>query len=264
MTTAPARTRHLVASEWVKLRSLRSTPVGLAISALAILAVNLNAALADLRHLAPDQVVNIPLFDSFTDLADQVLMLTAGCIGAIMIVSELSSGLIRTTFVAVPRRRAVMTAKVLVLGGVMTLYGLTLSVISFVAVQAVLAGHHVAMPISNPHAIQTIVASALVAPVCALVGLAIGTVVRHSASSIVATVVVLLLLPFVFTSTNRWETAVSRLLPRNAWYHLSAEQFGGSMHGRLPSTLGAWTVYAVWTVAAIAVTTVLCTGRRDI
>jgi ABC-type transport system involved in multi-copper enzyme maturation permease subunit len=265
-----ARFHHLLTAEWIKLRSLRSTPWAVLISALAIIGANVNAAAADYtnfpRYSASMRAdfLSSALFDAFTNIASQLVMLAAGSIGAIMIVSEFSTGLIRTTFAAIPHRRAVMAAKVVVLSAVMTGYGLAVSSVSFAAVQAILAGRSADVPISDPHAVQVIIASTLFAPLCALVGLAIGSVVQHSASSIVGTVVVLMLLPILFTSKHAWWVAVERSLPHSAWYHLSAEQLAGTTNGQVPATdTGAWTVYAAWAVAAAAVT-ILAVDRRDV
>ena len=272
ITTASTRPRfhHLLAAEWLKLRSLRSTPWALAISALAIIGANVNAAYADYTNFPGYRAdlrgdfLGSALFDSFTDVASQLLMLAIGSVGAIMIVSEFSTGLIRTTFAAVPHRRAVMTAKVVVLVAATTGYGLVVSSVSFAAVQAILAGRHAEVAISDPHALRVIAASTLFAPVCALVGLAVGSVVRHSASSIVGTVVVLMLLPILFTSNDAWATAVHRSLPHTAWYRLSAEQLADFTDGRAPATFAAaWAVYAAWAVAAAAVA-ILAVGRRDV
>lgn len=264
-----ARFHHLLAAEWIKLRSLRSTPWALLVSALAIVGANVNAAIADYTNFPayPASVradfLSSALFDAFTDIASQVVMLGAGSIGAIVIVSEFSTGLIRTTFAAVPHRRAVMAAKVVVLGTVMTGYGLVVSSVSFAAVQAVLSGRGAAVSIGNPHAVRVIAASTLFAPVCALVGLAVGSVVRHSASSIVGTVVVLMLLPLLFTGKYAWWAAIKRSLPHSAWYHLSAEQLAGPTTGIPASNTAAWTVYATWAAAAAAVA-ILAVNRRDV
>lgn len=260
------RFHHLLTAEWIKLRSLRSTPWALLISALAIIGADVIAAVADYRNLPgnPAEHLSTALFDSYTDLASQFTMLAAGSIGAIVIVSEFSSGQIRTTFAAVPHRRAVMTAKVIVLSAVMTAYGLIVSSMSFFLVQAILSGRGAAVPITDPHAPQVIVASTLFAPVCALSGLAVGSVLRHSASSVVGTVVVLILLPVLWNARHGWWAAVMRALPHTAWYRLSAEQLAGDMNGRVPATdARAWAVYAAWAVVA-ALIAVLATDRRDV
>ncbi len=269
-TASRPRLRHLLASEWLKLRSLRSTPWALAVSALAVIGANANAAFADYTNFptysASQQTdfLSSALFDSFTDVASQILMLAVGSIGAIMIVSEFSTGQVRTTFAAVPHRRAVMTAKAVVLAAASTGYGLAVSSTSFAVVQTILARRHANVAISDPHALRVIAASTLLAPVCALVGLGVGSIVRHSASSIVGTVVVLMLLPFMFASKNPWATAVERWLPHSAWYHLSAEQLAGDEGGRVPATFAAaWGVYAVWALAAAAVA-IFSVDRRDV
>jgi ABC-2 type transport system permease protein len=261
------RFHHLLTAEWLKLRSLRSTPLALAISALAVIGANVGSAVTDHTHFStPQQRANFlgeALFDAFTNVASQFVMLAAGSIGAIMIVSEFSTGQIRTTFAAIPHRRAVMAAKVVVLGAVMCCYGLVVSVVSFAAVAAILAGRGAdVLSITDPHAQQVIVASTLFPPVCALVGLGIGSVLRHSASSIVGTVVVLMLLPLLFTGSSPVSTAVERFLPHTAWYYLSAEQFV-PMHGGVPTEAGAWTVYAVWAVVAATIA-IFATDRRDV
>ncbi|GIF48252.1 ABC-type transport system involved in multi-copper enzyme maturation permease subunit [Asanoa ferruginea] len=240
-----SRFHHLLAAEWIKLRSLRSTPWALLVSALTIVGLNVSAAVADYTRFPsyPASVradfLSSALFDAFTDVASQVVMLAAGSIGAIMIVSEFSTGLIRTTFTAVPHRRAVLAAKVVVLSAVMTGYGLIVSSSSFGAVQIILAGRGADVPISNPHAMRVIAASTLFTPVCALVGLAIGSVIRHSASSIVGTVVVLMLLPVLFTSRDPVFAAIERALPHSAWYHLSAEQLAGPWTARSRQPISA-------------------------
>jgi ABC-2 type transport system permease protein len=100
-------------------------------------------------------------------------------------------------------------------------------------------------------------------PTCALVGLAIGSVVRHSASSIVGTVVVLMLLPVLLTHKYAWWETVERSLLHSAWYHLSAEQLAGPMDGVPATNAAAWAVYTLWAAAAAAVA-ILAVSRRDV
>ena len=76
-----ARFHCLLTDEWIKLRSLRSTPWALLISALAIIGANVNAAIADYTNFpnyAASQQANFlssALFDAFTDIASQVVVL---------------------------------------------------------------------------------------------------------------------------------------------------------------------------------------------
>ncbi|WP_051745334.1 hypothetical protein [Streptomyces scopuliridis] len=116
------------------------------------------------------------------------------------------------------------------------------------------------VPIGDPGALPVVLASALLAPVCALAGLALGAVIRHTAATMTATVAVLVLLPLVLTDGRHWSAVLDHAMPYQAWIRLSAVD-----HSRSPfpwTTSGAWTVYAVWALAA-AVLAVAGVHRRD-
>lgn len=262
------RFRDLIASESLKLWSLRSTPLALGISALVMIGANVNAAIADYdnfptypAHLRSD-FAPAALFDAFTNVASMILMLAAGSIGAIMIVSEYSTGLVRTTFAAVPARRAVMAAKVAVLAAVMFAFGIAVAATSFWVTQAILSGRHAGVSISHQGALNVVIATSLFAPVCALVGLGLGSLIRHSAVSVVVTVFVLMLLPTFFTEKYRWTADLLHAMPHSAWYHLSAEQFVDQV--RYPqNTTSAWIVLATWSIVA-AIVAIVTVDRRDV
>ncbi|MEV8015464.1 ABC transporter permease [Streptomyces sp. NPDC086554] len=268
MTAARARFRDLIAAEWIKLWSLRSTTWVFVLSALSVLAFNVGTAYDTYRYWternADDKAAfvrdGIPLQEAFTSNGTLVFMLTVGAIGALPIVGEYGTGLIRTTFTAVPDRRSVMAAKVTVISAVTTAFGVLVAGASFAATQAILSGRDAGVPLSHPGALRAVVASALLAPVCALVGMALGAVVRHGAATMVTVFAVLLLLPGVVTDQRRWSAVLSHTLPLKAWDRLS--QPGGPADLYPWTTSGAWTVYAAWslTAAAVAVTAV---HRRD-
>ncbi|MGI3223427.1 hypothetical protein ACRJ4B_05095 [Streptomyces sp. GTA36] len=187
-------------------------------------------------------------------------MLALSAIGATAIVGEYRTGMIRTTFTAVPARRSVMAAKVCVVTAVTTVFGAVVAAASFGLTQAVLSARHIGVPIDHPGALRVVVASALLAPVSALLGMALGTLIRHSAATMTANVVILLLLPLVFSADRHWAAVVDHALPTGAWIRLvDADQQAVAY----PWTLtGAWTVYAVWALAAAAVA-VTSVQRRD-
>lgn len=262
-----ARFRDLIASEWIKLWSLRSTSWVFGLSALFVIGINANAAFADYNNY-PSYGKDILAYfdpywamrDAFTRNACLILMLAAGSIGAITIVSEYSTGLVRTTFAAVPARRSVVAAKVAVLAAVMVVYGTVIAATSFGVTQAILSGRHAGLSISYPGAIRAVVVSALLAPVCALVGLGIGALIRHSATTIITTTVVLLLLPLLVNSNHtRWVIDLHNAMPYTAWERLAfPDQFQGQ-----PTVAGAWIVFAAWPLAA-AVLAATVVHRRDL
>lgn len=262
-----ARFRDLLASEWLKLWSLRSTPWVYLITALAVIGFNVGQAYDTYRYWtanAGDREAfirdGIPLAEAFTSNAVMIHMLAAGAIGAMTVVGEYGTGLIRTTFAAVPDRRSLMAAKVAVLAAVTTVFGALVALVSFFSTQAILSGRDIGVSIGHPGALRVVVASALLTPVAALAGLAIGTLLRHVGSSLVATVVTLLVLPVVVSPDRYWSALIAHALPHPAWRRLAEP--GGNFGAYPWSAGGAWTVYAVWAVAAAGIA-VFSVGRRD-
>ncbi|WUR78305.1 ABC transporter permease subunit [Streptomyces phaeochromogenes] len=268
VTEPRARFRDLVAAEWIKLWSLRSNTWAFVIGALAVIGFNVGTAwdthrywtAQDARSRADFVRDGIPLSIAFTANAAMILMLALSAIGATAIVGEYRTGMIRTTFTAVPARRSVMAAKVWVVTAVTTVFGAVVAAASFGLTQAVLSARHIGVPIDHPGALRVVVASAFLAPVSALLGMALGTLIRHSAATMTANVVILLLLPLVFSADRHWAAVVDHALPTGAWIRLvDADQQAVAY----PWTLtGAWTVYGVWALAAAAVA-VTSVQRRD-
>ncbi|MDX3853613.1 ABC transporter permease [Streptomyces sp. AK02-01A] len=263
-----ARFRDLIAAEWIKLWSLRSTAWMYAISALAVIAFNGGAAYDhyrywyeyDVRSRAAFVSDGLALGDAFTTNAGMVLLLATGAIGAVAITGEYGSGLIRTTFTAVPARASVMAAKACVVTAVMTLFGAAVAGTSFGLTQAILSGRHAGVPFSHPGALRVVVASTLLSPLAALIGMALGVLLRRGAAAVIAVVVLLMVLPLA-VSDGRYTTAVvAHAMPFEAWLRLVQ---AGDRPAAYPWTLtGAWTVYAVWALVAAAIA-VVGVRRRD-
>ncbi|WP_035849576.1 ABC transporter permease [Kitasatospora azatica] len=267
-----ARFRDLLAAEWTKLWSLRSTRWGYGLSALAVIGFNVNGAYADYTNW-PGYSLEVrtqyffpmwAMHDAFNRNSMMIMILAVGALGAMAVVTEYASGLIRTTFAAVPARRSVMAAKVLVVTAVMTAYGVLVSGCSFWLTQAVLSGRHVGLSIGYPGALRLVVASALVAPVCGLAGMAVGTLIRTSATSVVSVIVLLVVAPLSIPVNHYWQAVISHALPFNAWRRLLEGNPPPWFHEQYPTTgTGAWTVLAAWALVAVALT-VLPVHRRDL
>ncbi|GGT24189.1 hypothetical protein GCM10010222_77720 [Streptomyces tanashiensis] len=224
----PARFRDLLAAEWMKLWSLRSTPWAFAVGAVAALGVNLNATLADHRNY-PDYPYGIkelfvPIWamrDAFTLGGAMVFTLATGSIGA------------------------------LVAG------------VSFAATQAVLDDRGVGMAIGDAGVLRAVAASALLAPVCALAGFGLGALLRHTATTIVSLTGVLLLLPALMDERDRWGATFLHALPQGAWKRLTEVGVSPVPVDHPWTAGGAWTVYAAWAAVAVTVAFV-AVGRRDV
>ncbi|NBM16938.1 ABC transporter permease [Streptomyces sp. GC420] len=274
-TEPRARFRDLLAAEWIKLWSLRSTYWVLGGGALTVVGINVNSARSNAVRLTdrpelppgpgPDSAYQFdPLSTAFVDPAWQLLMVVAGAVGALAVSGEYASGLIRTTFAAVPDRRAVMMAKAAVVGAVVLVLGAVVSAASFGATQAVLREHG-GLSAGDPGALRAVFASALLAPLCALVGMALGAVVRHTAGTVVAVVGVLLLLPALFVGeTYRWVAEIGNAMPLAAWEALVRNPGRAHPPETYPVTAAeAWGVFAAWSFVSVALA-LGAVGRRDL
>jgi ABC-2 type transport system permease protein len=264
---AKPRFPDLLRAEWIKLWSLRSTYLALGLGALAMIGLAVNAAAADYSnwptYSASFRGQFIPIQDAFGGPPHLLLIVAAGTIGAITIVSEYASGLIRTTFAAVPARRSVVAAKVVVVSSVMAVVGVFVEATSFWLTQAILSGRHAGWSIGHPEALRALVASALLAPVCALVGMGLGALIRHTATTVVAVIVGLALLPDFFLSIrHRWVVDVHSALPLEAWRRLTSP-FALPPSRHWPTVTGSWVVFALWPIAAV-IAAVIAVQHRDV
>ena len=150
-----ARFRDLVAAEWIKLWSLRSTSWTLALVTLSWPGSRSQPRrlrqLARLRPRASGSCSSAPR--RLPLAATLILVLAAGSLGAVAIVGEYGSGLIRTTFAAVPARRRRRRGQVGVVAAVMTAAGRRRAA-AFAVSQAILSGRDAALSITDPVALR--------------------------------------------------------------------------------------------------------------
>ncbi|MFF3213453.1 ABC transporter permease [Streptomyces sp. NPDC002886] len=274
-TAEPARAAFtdLLAAEWIKMRSLRSTYWVLALSAVVAIAINVNGVHSDLPYIdqshppVPGETPYAydPLFHGLSSVAADVMALAAAAFGAITVFGEYATGMIRTTFAAVPDRRAVITAKVVLVSATTLLLGVVVSVSSFFTVNAMLSSRHVGLSIHDPGCLRAVAAYALVVPVCALTGMAFGAVLRHATASIVAVVGLLFLMPLLFGGDRyRFLKEIGNHLPLAAQARLALNPDSPTSLGAHPGTLtGSWIALAGWALVSV-VTAVTVVRRRDV
>ena len=196
--------RRALASEWTKLRSVRSTRWSLlATVALSITASGLICASSSTDSCLPgtkgcdDDLVGLSLGGVYLgQMAVVVLAVTA-------IGSEYATKMIRTTLTATPRRRAVLSAKAAVVAVLVLGVGLVTSVTSFYVGQALLSGGGYTAAAGYPTpalgdgpTLRAVVGSGLYLAVLALFSLGIAAILRHTAAAI-ATVLGLLWFPII-------------------------------------------------------------------
>ncbi|MFK0186728.1 ABC transporter permease subunit [Streptomyces rubiginosohelvolus] len=251
MTTTAAPGAQALAYEWIKFRSVRST-VWTTV-ATAVLPVLGAVFVATTGSLQSDDTV---LGGSLT--LSVVAQMLAAVVGALVMTGEYSSGTIRTTFAARPRRSTVVAAKAALVAGVMYVLALASCALAYLVGDALLPEGRYAQGEPLP-ALFGIAASFAVA---AVLGLAVGTLVRHSAGA-VTTVIGLLLLPSLFGplfgDAERW---IAGLSPTAALEKLTqtsdaAADTVGSL-GPWPSLL----LVAAYTTA-LALAALVLLRRRD-
>jgi hypothetical protein len=193
--TAPppvaVRARDVLASEWTKIRSTRSNFWTLL--AAAAVTVGATAIVAQTFVKSPPGAPGGPLgplSESFLAYAEYAV-LPVTILGVLAFTSEYSSGLIATTFTAVPRRWAVLAAKAAVAGAAALVAGEVLALATFGLTQALLGGRHGGLSLAAPGVPGAVLAAGVALAACALTGLAFGAMLRHPAGAIAASVAVI-------------------------------------------------------------------------
>jgi hypothetical protein len=162
--------------EWIKLRSLRSTWWTVAITVAGTIGIGITVGV-NTQNAAGDLTNNA--------LAGVVPgLLLAGVLGVLTMTSEYSSGMIRATLAAVPRRPLLLAAKAVVFGGAMLVVGEAAALISFFAGGAVLRHGIPAPTLSQPGALRAVLLSGASFCLVGLLGLGLGAIIRHSGAAI--------------------------------------------------------------------------------
>ncbi|WP_030694497.1 ABC transporter permease subunit [Streptomyces globisporus] len=189
----PVRAAHLgdaLASEWTKIRSVRSTMWTLGVMILLMVGIGLGVAAIAAASEAPMGEESALAFGFFGMLPASICVIT---LGVLTIASEYGTGMIRTTLTACPSRARVLTAKATVF--FLLVFSVTTVVATLVAVAQVAIVDVAATPTTGEWLRATVGAGAYLAAL-GLLSLALGTLIRHSAGAITV-MIGLLLLPLV-------------------------------------------------------------------
>lgn len=121
--------------------------------------------------------------------------LAIGVLGVLVISGEYSTGMIRSSLMAVPRRLPVLWAKIGVFSAITLVLMLVATLISFFAVQGIVTGHHLQHSLGDPGALRTVVGSALYMTALGAMCVGFGVPLRNTAGGIAAFVFLLFVLP---------------------------------------------------------------------
>lgn len=253
---------RVVLSEWTKLHSLRSTRWSLA--AAAVLGIGLPVLFAAVTSShwgsmsAHERADRSPLDIALAGV--NIAQLAIAVLGVLIVTGEYSTGMIRATFTAVPRRLPVLWAKITVFGTVTFLLALPVVLISFFASQAILARHDILqIPFSHPGVARSVIGGAVYLVLIGVFALAVGAIVRNTAGGIACFAALFFVIPPLLNILPAsWNDTISPYLPDAAGRSIFSLTHGAHSLGPWP---GFW-LFLGYTVAATAVAAALLV-RRD-
>jgi ABC-2 type transport system permease protein len=277
--------RGAIASEFTKLRSVRSTYWTL--GALFVVSVGLSIAITAGTGA---NMVNNPGNKAGFDATQTSLgaffelgQLIIAVIGAMVITSEYSTGMIRTSLTAQPRRGVVYAAKGIAFTSVTLVISIITSFVAFFVGQAMLSGkgvaaslfHTVKIPananvncnpsgctatffgtdIINPSTVLTaIIGTALFVTIVALIAFGVGSIVRHTAGTIAIVIALLFIVPILeHTLPDNWRFDIMRFLPDAASQVISVTIPGNGPGFHLWSAWPQLGITALWAVVLVGI-----------
>jgi ABC-2 type transport system permease protein len=265
-TTERAPTQHplspsipgILSSEWTKIRSVRSTYWTILITLV------LGAGLAVLIAFGSIGK-NGGAFDSDFDPTASSLtglffgQLSIGVLAVMSITSEYSTGMIRTTLWAVPRRRVLVLCKIAVIAVVAFVVGILTSFIGFFAAYPIYSTKHVEAHIGDPHVLRALIGGGLFLALIAVLAFGIGALVRSTPAGITTLIGLMFVLPIITAFLpHNWRDHIVRYEPDEAGSQIVMVRHSSD-------DLTAWHGYGVgWIYAVIVVIAVLALiNRRD-
>lgn len=252
---------RVIRSEFTKLRSVRSTYWSFVVTLLLVIGIGILVCVifnARWPHVNAHERADFhPVRAALAGV--NFAQLAIGVLGVLVITAEYSTGMIRATLSAVPKRLPVLWAKTLVFATVAFLLMLPAIFIVFFAGQSILSGHHLNIAISHPGVLRAVIGAALYLMVMGVFGMGLGAILRSTAGGISAlAAIVFVLPPIIGLFPASFANSVDPYLPSNA---------GGALWtiNPDPHTLAPWTgfgVFCAYAVASIAVAALLML-RRD-
>jgi ABC-type transport system involved in multi-copper enzyme maturation permease subunit len=191
-----------LAAEWIKLRTVRSTLITLAVAVVLSVGLGVLACQRFAAHLSglsdPGQHAQFLVnFDATSQslIGNAFAQLAIGSLGVIVVTSEFGTGMIRASLAAMPQRGRWISAKFLVFSMVAIVIGQILTFSSFGIGQAVLASQHIGVSLSAPGVLRSVVVTGLYVALVGVLGAALGLLIKHTAGALSTLLGILLVLP---------------------------------------------------------------------
>ncbi|WP_030276799.1 ABC transporter permease [Streptomyces sp. NRRL B-24484] len=243
---------RVLRSEWAKMWSLRSTWITLGLGLLFLVAFGLIAAyqfksrLTSGRPMERDFASSTAL--SLSLFGTNFAQLALGVLGVLVAAGEYSTGMIRSTLAAVPRRLPVLWSKAVVFGAVALLVGTAGVFAAFVADSRIVAGTRAAMVLSDAGVVRSLLGAGLYLGLVGVIGVALGALLRSVAGGISVLIGTLMLVPgLVSLLPSSWQDDLSPYLPS----HAGEAMFTLHHDAATLSPTAGLVVFLLWTVAAL-------------
>jgi ABC-2 type transport system permease protein len=268
--TVPGASRsgfgHLLLSEWTKIRSVRSTVWALIL--FVVITIGFTVLLTSLTTanwttgrgaLSRDATIVADPVHFILGAGVGLGQLTICVLGALLITTEYSTGVIRASLLAVPRRIPMLTAKAIVFAVLILILAEIVCLGSFFSGSAILHSR-VAVSLSDAGVARAVVGSGLYLTVLGLFALAIGALIRHTAGAISAVIGVVLVLPILSgLLPGSWGAHINAYLPAQAGQLISQAH---QQSGDLLSPWEGFGVLCIWTALLLGAAMLLL-KRRD-
>lgn len=260
--------RRVIVSEWIKLRSLRSTVYTLVAAVVAVIGFAILAAFALTGEIegprggGPPGGVESTIDATTVSLAGvHLAQIIIGVLGVLVISGEYATGMIRSSLTAVPKRLPVLWGKAIVLSAVTLALMLVAVFVAFFAGQAILAGKDMDVALTGDGVLRALAGAALYLTGIGVIGLALGALLRHTAGAITTLFAILLVVPGLLglVLPDSWAEALNPYLPSNAGQSFMAAIDSGQ---GLLSPLAGFAVFAAYVVVLLGAAA-LALVRRD-
>jgi ABC-type transport system involved in multi-copper enzyme maturation permease subunit len=254
-----------IGSEFIKIRSVRSTYWTLFVLVLASLAWCVAYSLGTVHQWPHMSAQDRSGFDATQNsilglaLLGQLIIVV---FGALMITSEYSTGMVRTSLTMMPRRVTLYAAKAAVFATVSLIVTFVASLSTFILGRVLLSSTHVAMSLSQPEVLRSLIVTALFVEACGLVAFGIGALVRNTAAALTLSFGFLLLLPQLIRTLPMFlHNDLTRWVPGGDAINSMTATIGGP----IPHTFSAWGELAVFAgyAAILLVLGAVQFSRRD-
>jgi ABC-2 type transport system permease protein len=255
----PVTLARVVRSEWIKMRSLRSTTLTLLAGVGTLVVAGWLVGWATNHYWStkrPDELASFNPID--TSLAGYNLaQLAVVVLGVLLVTGEYATGMIRATLAAVPQRLPVLWAKAAVYAAVTFVLMLAAAFAAFLGSQAFMGAHGTTL--SATGAVHSVVGVAGYLTLIGAFAVAVGFIIRSTAGAIATLFGLLLVVPGIgMLLPSSWQHHLLPYLPSNAGSSMTGTHVG---LGNLSATAGLLVLLA-WVAAALACAALLL-KRRD-